>query len=40
MIHESGMVSYNRSNHYGVIVTKVLSTSKLAKLLTLVVKAR
>ncbi|MFZ0169862.1 MAG: hypothetical protein WBF51_05000 [Candidatus Dormiibacterota bacterium] len=39
-IHESGMVSYNRSNHYGLVVTKVLSTSKLAKLLTLAVKAR
>jgi hypothetical protein len=38
-IHESGMVSYNRSNHYGLVVTKVLSTSKLAKLLTLAVKA-
>ena len=38
-IHESGMVSYNRSNHYGVVVTKVLSTSKLAKLLNLAVKA-
>ena len=38
-IHESGMVSYNRSNHYGLVVTKVLSTSTLAKLLTLAVKA-
>ena len=38
-IHESGMVSFNRSNHYGVVVTKVLSTSTLAKLLTLAVKA-
>jgi hypothetical protein len=39
MIHESGMVSYNGSNHYGVILTKVLSTSTLAKLLNLAVKA-
>lgn len=38
-IHESGMVSYNGSNHYGLVVTKVLSTSTLAKLLTLAVKA-
>jgi hypothetical protein len=38
-IHESGMDSFNGSNHYGAIVTKVLSTSKLAKLLTLAVKA-
>jgi hypothetical protein len=38
-IHESGMVSYNGSNHYGLVVTKVLSTSTLAKLLTLVVRA-
>lgn len=38
-IHESGMVSYNGSNHYGVILTKVLSTSTLAKLLNLAVKA-
>jgi hypothetical protein len=38
-IRESGMDSFNGSNHYGAIVTKVLSTSKLAKLLTLVVKA-
>ena len=38
-IHESGMVSYAGSNHYGVIVTKVLPTSTLAKLLNLVVKA-
>ena len=38
-IHESGMDSFNGSNHYGAIVTKVLSTSTLAKLLTLAVKA-
>ncbi len=38
-IHESGMVSYNGANHYGVIVTKVLPTSTLAKLLNLAVKA-
>jgi hypothetical protein len=38
-IQESGMVSYNGSNHYGLVVTKVLSTSTLAKLLTLNVKA-
>jgi hypothetical protein len=38
-IHESGMDSFNGSNHYGAVVTKVLSTSTLAKLLTLAVKA-
>jgi len=38
-IQESGMVSYNGSNHYGLVVTKVLSTSTLAKLLTLDVQA-
>jgi hypothetical protein len=38
-VHESGMDSFNGSNHYGAVVTKVLSTSKLATLLTLVVKA-
>jgi hypothetical protein len=38
-IQESGMLSYNGSNHYGLVVTKVLSTSTLAKLLTLAVKA-
>ena len=38
-IHESGMDSFSGSNHYGAIVTKVLPTSTLAKLLTLVVKA-
>ena len=38
-IHESGMDSFNGSNHYGVVVTKVLSSSTLAKLLNLVVKA-
>jgi hypothetical protein len=38
-IKESGMASFSGSNHYGAIVTKVLSTSTLAKLLTLVVKA-
>ncbi len=38
-IKESGMVSYNGVNHYGLVVTKVLSTSTLAKLLTLDVKA-
>ena len=38
-IHESGMDSFNGANHYGAVVTKVLSTSSLAKLLTLVVKA-
>ena len=37
-IHESGMDSFNGSNHYGAIATKVLSTSTLAKLLTLAVK--
>ena len=38
-IKESGMASFNGSNQYGAIVTKVLSTSTLAKLLTLAVKA-
>lgn len=38
-IHESGMVSYKGANHYGLVVTKVLPTSMLAKLLTLAVKA-
>ena len=38
-IQESGMDSFNGSNHYGVIVTKVLSASTSAKLLTLAVKA-
>ena len=38
-IHESGMDSFNGPNHYGAIATKVLSTSTLAKLLTLAVKA-
>jgi hypothetical protein len=38
-IHESGMISYHGVNHYGVIVTEVLSTSKLAGLLKLVVSA-
>jgi hypothetical protein len=38
-IHESGMVSYDGANHYGVIVTDVLPTSKLAALLKLVVSA-
>ncbi len=38
-IQESGMDSFSGSNHYGAIVTKMLSTSTLAKLLTLVVKA-
>jgi hypothetical protein len=38
-IHESGMDSFNGANHYGAVVTKVLSTSTLAKLLTLGVKA-
>ena len=38
-IHESGMDSFNGSNHYGAVVTTVLATSKLAKLLTLAVKA-
>jgi len=38
-IHESGMDSFSGSNHYGAVVTKVLSTSTLAKLLTLAVKA-
>ena len=38
-IHESGMDSFNGANHYGAVVTKVLSTSTLAKLLTLAVKA-
>jgi hypothetical protein len=39
VIHESGMVSYNGSNHYGLVVTKVLPMSTLAKLLELAVKA-
>ncbi len=38
-IHESGMISYAGVNHYGVIVTDVLPTSKLASLLKLVVSA-
>ncbi len=38
-IRESGMVSYNGTNHYGVIVTKVLSTTSLVRLLQLVVRA-
>ena len=38
-VQESGMDSFNGANHYGAIVTKVLSTSTLAKLLTLAVKA-
>jgi hypothetical protein len=38
-IHESGMISYDGVNHYGVIVTDVLPTSKLASLLKLVVSA-
>ena len=38
-IHESGMISYDGVNHYGVIVTVVLPTSKLASLLKLVVSA-
>jgi hypothetical protein len=38
-IHESGMDSFNGSNHYGAVVTKVLATPRLAKLLTLAVKA-
>jgi hypothetical protein len=38
-IKESGMVSYNGANHYGLVVTKVLATSTLAKLMELVVKA-
>lgn len=38
-IHESGMASFNGSNHYGAVVTKVLPASTLAKLLALVVKA-
>jgi len=38
-VQESGMDSFNGSNHYGAIATKVLPTSTLAKLLTLVVKA-
>lgn len=38
-IHESGMISYHGVNHYGVIVTDVLPTSKLASLLKLVVSA-
>lgn len=38
-IHESGMISYHGVNHYGVIVTVVLPTSKLASLLKLVVSA-
>jgi hypothetical protein len=38
-IHESGMLSYRGSTHYGVIVTTALPTSKLASLLKLVVSA-
>ncbi len=38
-IKESGMVSYNGTNHYGVIVDGELSTSTLGKLLKLVVNA-
>lgn len=38
-IKESGMDSFSGSNHYGAIVTKVLPTSTLAKLLSLAVKA-
>jgi hypothetical protein len=38
-IQESGMVSYNGSDHYGAVVTKVLSTSTLAKILGLAVNA-
>jgi hypothetical protein len=38
-IPESGMVSYDGVNHYGVIVTEALPTSKLATLLKLVVSA-
>ena len=38
-IHESGMDSFNGSNHYGAVVTTVLPASTLAKLLTLAVKA-
>jgi len=33
------MISYHGVNHYGVIVTDVLPTSKLASLLKLVVSA-
>lgn len=39
VIHESGMVSYKGANHYGLVVTKALPTSTLAKLLELAVKA-
>jgi hypothetical protein len=38
-ISESGMDSFDGSNHYGVIVTDVLPTSKLASLLKLAVSA-
>jgi hypothetical protein len=38
-IHESGMLSYRGSTHYGVVVTAALPTSKLASLLKLVVSA-
>ena len=38
-INESGMDSFNGANHYGAVVTKVLPTSTLAKLLALAVKA-
>jgi len=38
-ISESGMLSYSGANHYGVIVTDVLPTSKLAALMKLVVSA-
>jgi hypothetical protein len=38
-ISESGMISYAGVNHYGVIVTDVLPTSRLASLLKLVVSA-
>jgi hypothetical protein len=38
-IKESGMVSFNGANHFGVVVTKVLGTAGLERLMQLVVRA-
>jgi hypothetical protein len=38
-IKESGMVSFNGANHYGVVVTKVLGTAGLERLMQLAVRA-
>jgi hypothetical protein len=38
-IKESGMVSFNGANHYGVVVTKVLGTTGLERLMQLAVRA-